>query len=461
MLFHNFFKNNSFLTVLILSGCNSINPKISENACQVWKPAQAADFQLINDAPFFAFGGAYTLPALLELGIIKNPKTRSAWWQAKKVLAQEGRTFSQFYPSISGEVNGGRNQTGAVLGGRTKKIDQWGPSLNVSYRLFQFGAGLADAKRATCALEAANYSFNFALQTLVFNVQSAYYNYASAVAAIEARESSLKDAEASFEVVQNKLSNGLARAQDVLLAKADKLQAEHALQAAQAALEGCRAELALVVGVPISDDFKIDVEFNETAELIDEVSVLMDEALKQRADLLATASATNAADWANLKTKREVLPSVNLLGNVGSLRYRNDAHWQRNYSIGIGITWNLFDGFDREYKALESYAALKEQKYIFHQQQLQVLRDVWSAFYAFQSSSKMLNSAKTLEAASKESLEAIRVGYDAGLNSLLDLLSAQKTLAEARLTRIKAQSDLAVNWAKLAYVSGRLDTNKF
>ena len=461
MSFCNFFRNSLFLSALILPGCNSLRPKMSENACQAWDSVKIMESQLIDDMPFFTFNGTYTLPALLELGIVKNPETRVAWWQARKALAQEGRTSSQFYPSISSEVDVGRKQTGAVLGSKTSKIDQWGPSLNVSYRLFQFGAGIADAKRAACALEAANYNFNFSLQTLVFNIQSAYYNYASAVASIEACESSLKDAEASFEVVQNKLSNGLARIQDVLLAKADKLQAEHALQAAQAALESCRAELALVVGVPISADFRIDVEFRETEDLVDEVSDLMEEALKQRADLLASAATAEAADWANLKTKRESLPSVNLLGNVGVLRYRNDSHWQRNYGIGIGIAWTLFDGFDREYKALESYAVLKEQKYLFHQQQLQVLRDVWSTFYAFQSSSKMLNSAKALEAAAKESLEAIRVGYDAGLNNLLDLLSAQKTLAEARLTRIRAQSDLAVNWAKLAYVSGRLDTSKF
>ena len=110
---------------------------------------------------------------------------------------------------------------------------------------------------------------------------------------------------------------------------------------------------------------------------------------------------------------------------------------------------------------MESYAARKEQRYTFRSQQLQVLRDVWSSFHAFQSSIQLLDSAKALEEASQETLSAIRIGYDTGLNNLLDVLSAQKTLSEARLKRIKSQSDLAVNWAQLAYVSGQLDTTKF
>jgi outer membrane protein len=146
---------------------------------------------------------------------------------------------------------------------------------------------------------------------------------------------------------------------------------------------------------------------------------------------------------------------------VGALRYHKDSHWQRNYSLGIGLSWNLFTGFDSQYKTLESYAAFKNQTYLFHQQQLQVLRDVWSTFHAFQSSVQLLDSAKALESAAKESFIAIRTGYDAGLNSLLDLLSAQKTLSQARVKRIRSQSNLAIHWVQLAYVTGRLQTKDF
>ncbi len=450
----------SFLT-LVLTGCVSKTKSMSKDFQHAWVPTQICDSRTQIQQPLFKTDGTYSLAALLELGISQNPKTRAAWWQARKALAQEGRTESQFFPKITANVNVNRDQTGAVFNNPSTKTDHWGPSLNVTYRLFQFGAGVADAKSAACALAAANYNFNHALQTLVFDIQKNYYNYASSVATIEACESSLKDAEASFEAVQNKQNHGLARIQDVLLAKADKLQAEYELKSAQANLEKNRSELALSVGIPVSKDFLIKVEFKDSEPLTEEVETLLADALKRRSDVLSAEFSVHAADWAHLKTQREGLPAVDFTGSVGTQRYHKDPRWQRNYSLGLGVSWNLFEGFDSQYKALESYSHLKAKTYELHQKQLQALSDVWAEFHAFQSAVQLLASAKALEAAAQESLEAVRIGYDAGLNSLLDLLSAQKTLSNARLKRINSQSSLAIHWIQLAYVSGRLDPNHF
>lgn len=456
--------NNQVMGLLLmLSGCTSVNSKISSSASQEWQPVPYSEHTVIVKAPTFDANGQYNLADLLDLGLSKNPQTRSAWWHAKQVLAQSGRTNSQFFPTISAHVDANRKQTGAVLGAAGTKIDNWGPSLQVSYRLFQFGASVADAKRAACTLAAANYDFNNTLQTVVFTIQQCYHKYVSAIATIEACENNLKDAEASFEAVQNKQANGLARIQDVLLAKADKLQADYELQSARSALESARAELALAVGVPVSKQFEVVIQEGNVAgsDLTEQVEDLLQEALQKRSDLLSAEANLHAKDWDYLKTQREVLPAVDLIGNIGTLRYNKERNWQRNYGIGIGVSWNLFDGFDTQYKKLESYAALKNQTYLFHQQQLQVLRDVWSTFHAFQSSVQLLDSAKALESAAKESFIAIRTGYDAGLNSLLDLLSAQKTLSQARVKRISSQSNLAINWVQLAYVTGRLQTENF
>lgn len=457
------FSNQAIGVLLILSGCTSMSSKVSSCASHEWQPVAYPKNAVIMKTPTFDANGQYNLADLLDLGLSKNPQTRSAWWHAKQVLAQKGRTNSQFFPTISTHLDANRNQTGAVLGAAGTKIDNWGPSLQVSYRLFQFGASVADAKRAACMLAAANYDFNNTLQTVVFNIQQCYYKYVSAIATIEACESNLKDAEASFEAVQNKQESGLARRQDALLAKADKLQADYELQSARSALEATRAELALAVGVPVSKQFEVVTQAGEVERtvLTDQVEDLLQEALQKRSDILSAEANLHAQNWAHLKTQREVLPTLDVVGSVGTLRYDKDSHWQRNYGIGIGVSWNLFDGFDTQYKKLESYATLKNQTYLFHQQQLQVLRDVWSTFHAFQSSVQLLNSAKALESAAKESFIAIRTGYDAGLNSLLDLLSAQKTLSQARVKRISSQSNLAIHWVQLAYVTGRLQTKDF
>ena len=257
------------------------------------------------------------------------------------------------------------------------------------------------------------------------------------------------------------MQNGLGRTQAVLLAKAEKLQAEYELIAAEAALEQCRAELALAVGVPVSKEFQIEVTFNDFEPLAKEVTTLLEDALKNRADVLAQETAVSASEKAHFASERSRWPSIELSGGLNRLHHSTPQtpRWQNNYKVGIGLSWNFFDGFDKQYKALEQYAELKKQRFALQQQQLQVLKDVWTEFHAFQSSVQLLTAAKALEAAAQEALNASRAGYNSGLNDILDVLSAQKNLSEARLKRTQSQASLATHWAQLAYVSGRLNTD--
>ena len=401
---------------------------------------------------------SYSLPKLIELGLSKNPQTRVAWWNAQKVLSQAQRAKAPFYPSATVSVSGKRTRTGELSGVQGSTTDTWGPGLTVAYKLFQFGTDKANAESAARTLDAANYQFNHTLQAAVFTIQKSYYQYAAAVTAIEARKSSLEDAENSLKNAENRLQNGLGRSQAVLAAKAEKLQAEYELIAAEAALEQCRAELALAVGVAVSKDFQIEVSFNDFEPLAQEVSTLLEDALKKRSDILAQEAAVEASEKARFAAERSRWPSVELSGGLNRLHCNSpkEPRWQNNYNVGIGLSWNFFDGFDKQYKLLEQYAELKKQRFTLHQQQLQVLKDVWTEFHAFQSSVQLLTAAKALEASAQEALNASRAGYDSGLNDILDVLSAQKNLSEARLKRTQSLASLAIHWAQLAYVSGYL-----
>ena len=454
-----------YFSLSVLSGCTSASLKKNPLTTaldpeHIWKPTVRIISPETIEKPTFEPQTSYSLPKLIELGLSKNPQTRVAWWSAQKALSQAERAKAPFFPSAKATLSGTRTRAGALSGKEGSTTDTWGPGLMVAYKLFQFGADKANAESAACALAAANYQFNYALQTAVFSIQTRYYQYAAAVTAIEARRSSLEDAENSLKNAEDRMQNGLGRSQAVLLAKAEKLQAEYELIAAEAALEQCRAELALAVGVPVSKEFQIEVTFNDFEPLTKDVQTLLEDALKRRADVLAQKTAVQASERAHFASERSRLPSIELGGELNRLHYNSpkEPRWQNNYRVTIGLSWNFFDGFDKQYKALEQYAELKKQRFALQQQQLQVLHDVWTEFHAFQSAVQLLTAAKALETAALEALNASRSGYESGLNDILDVLSAQKNLSEARLKRTQSQASLATHWAQLAYVSGRLNS---
>jgi outer membrane protein TolC len=447
-------------SLLCLNGCHSIQKEISADARTPWIPTRSMTLNHDFLSPQKTLVGKYSLAELIEIGLKFNPQTKHAWWHAKEAFANQGQTEASFFPHVDISANINSEQVGKSASQPTQRIDNWGPAVTLTYKVFQFGTDAAAAKSAAHLLHAANYAFNRQLQTTVFEIQQAFYNFSSAYAKIKARESCLQDATLSFEAVSQRKENGLARIQDVLLAKADKLQAEYELQAAKADLESCRATLATTVGVPIAADFSIETDYlnTETQKPFRDIEDLMQEVLNERADLLANEATLEAKKWSQKATHRSSLPSLSLHAQTNTLKYKHNSHWQRNYGLSAGIQWNIFSGFDSQYSELASYTQWKEQKYMLRQQKLEALRQTWTAFHAFQSSVQLSEASKALEEAAQEALKAIRTGYNTGINNLLDLLAAQKTLANARLNYIQAKTNVKLNLVQLAYITGKLDS---
>jgi outer membrane protein TolC len=65
-------------------------------------------------------------------------------------------------------------------------------------------------------------------------------------------------------------------------------------------------------------------------------------------------------------------------------------------------------------------------------------------------------SAAALLAASSESYDAARESYGYGVRNLLDVVSAQKTLAQARSEDVFARTQLLLQVANLAFSTGDL-----
>lgn len=448
--------------VLLLEGCQKIEKNFAPTVSTPWQPIHTTTLHNEFITKKALLSGKYSLIDLVEIGLQQNPQTKCAWWQAKEAFAHQGQANAKFFPSIDASVSVNRSQEGKAGTTNTKRSDYWGPALSLSYQIFNFGADVASAKSATHLLYAANYEFNQTLQSVVFQIQQAFYEFSSACAKIEARESCLRDAELSFEAVSKKKANGLACIQDQLLAQADKLQAEYELEESKSYLESCRANLATAIGIPISTDFSIETDYlnSKTQSILSNAEELMASTLKSRADLLANEEKLAASRWAQKATQRANLPSLVFNTKANLLKHRTLSSWQRNYDLSLGMQWNIFSGFEQQYNELASYTQVKEQKYALRQKKLETLEQTWSAFHSFRSSIQLLTAAETLEKASSEALEAIRIGYNSGVNSLLDLLSAQKTLSNARLSHIQAQTNVKLSLVKLAYVTGQLDVEQ-
>ena len=82
--------------------------------------------------------------------------------------------------------------------------------------------------------------------------------------------------------------------------------------------------------------------------------------------------------------------------------------------------------------------------------------DVWNAYAALDSASQQLKATAALLASARENEEVALGRYQAGVGTIVDVLTAQSAAAGARQQRIGAEQAWQVARAQLALSIGRL-----
>ena len=123
----------------------------------------------------------------------------------------------------------------------------------------------------------------------------------------------------------------------------------------------------------------------------------------------------------------------------------------------LTIKWDLFTGFCRLNDVRKAEADREVAGADLKTLEIEAIAQVWRAYFEFQSSLSKYEYAQSLIAASQESYAANSESYRQGLSTIVELLTAQRDLANARYTLIQSKSELLTAYAAVAYSIGRID----
>jgi len=409
----------------------------------------------------------YTLAELVDLAESHNPETRVAWEAAKARAASLGIARSALFPTMAAVVLAGTLRDAALIGQyfHRQTIGLFEPVLHVEYLVFDFGgrSGAIDAAKAN--LLAADLAFNDTHRKIIFEVASAYYSLLNAQGQREAAEASLKNAQAVEEDAENRLTNGLATKPDQLEATAARAQADYDLQAAIGNEDIARGNLATAMG--LAPETKIQVQpiadLPLPDQMADSVDQEIDRAFAERPDLLEQLARVRAANASITQARSSFFPSLSFSGDGGLARaygqqdllpggYAEGEYW----NVGLELKWTLFDGTRREHQMAEAIAEKRAAQAEVDTLRDQIANEVWTAYSNMKTALRQQQSAAALLAASEQSYEAAHESYGYGVRSLLDVVSAQKALAQARSEDVFARTQLLLQAANLSFRTGEL-----
>ncbi|HEY6418373.1 MAG TPA: TolC family protein [Candidatus Binataceae bacterium] len=410
---------------------------------------------------------AYDLPALIDVALSHNPSTRRAWQSARLAAARYGIARSPYYPKVSFDSDQGYVRFPFQDAGRVSVVKQWeiSPIINATYTLLDFGRRSSSAKAARERLAAANYTFNRTMQDIVFNVERSFYALGASKAAVAAAEQNLKLAKTDLDAVQQRLDLGLATEPALLLARQRVASGEFDLASANVLVSDAQANLAVAMG--IAANVPLQVESLEAQPLPNslgaEVDQLINDAIKLRPDLASRVATLKSREASVRRAKAEFYPTLGVTANYG------ENLWQYTFSGPPAITtgtpqyealltlkWDLFTGFSHLNGVREAEAEREEARADLQSLELNAISAVWRAYHDFKAAQKKYQFAEALLAASRDAYQSTLETYRQGLSTIVELLTADRDVANARYTMIQSRADLLTSYAAVTYAAGAI-----
>jgi outer membrane protein len=399
-----------------------------------------------------------TLTDVVDLALLNNPATRASWFQARAAADVLGSVRGGYLPTVAGLVSGSRTRSPATAGRVAGERTEYGPSVTLNYLVLDFGGRAGSVERARENLIATDLTYNATLQNTVLQAESAYFSYMATSALLAAERSAIAEAQANLTAAERRNTVGLATIADVLQARTALAQEQLNRETIEGNLQAARGSLAVALGLPANLPFDLEplpvaVPVRAIAMTVDSV---INEALRNRPDL-AAARAQAAAAAATVRVARSAeLPALNLSSNAGRVYSRPPIFSGPSYGVTLGLSVPIFNGFSHQYDVAAARAQADAVSALADQTRQQVITQVFVSYYVLQTAEQRVITADELLASAQQSEEVAAGRYREGVGSIIDLLTAQSALANARAQQVQTRWQWSTALAQLARDAGVL-----
>ncbi|MGH8444732.1 MAG: TolC family protein, partial [Solimonas sp.] len=354
--------------------------------------------------------------------------------------------------------SGTRSRSIASAGDEVPAQTRYGPGVSLSYLLLDFGTRGGTIDQAAAQRLATEYSRNQTLQDVVLTVESNYYTVIGSAALVDANQRALDESQANLDAARTKYQAGLATVADVYQAEAAQAAAQLTLQQSQGSYRIAQGQLAAAAGY--SPDAMLQlVDWNPEQQKIElpaqPLSDLLASARTARPELLASQASEQAASGAVRAARGSALPTLRFNGSAGQTRIIDGAKTEQ-YSAGLTLNVPIFQGFALRAAIDQARASLEGARASTDSLRLAVEQQVWTAYQTVQTAHGSLDASRAQLESAQRAADAIRARYKNGLSSILEVLTTESTLAQARVVRIQAFLDWYLALATLAHDTGGL-----
>ena len=421
-------------------------------------PAGTAVAQASASAP----ARAVTLEEALRLAHESNPQVVSATGAISSAQAAERSARGAYLPSLSlnagtslaGSNTIGTPDVGTNLGGGTS--DSYSAGLSASWEVYTGGRRGAEREAAQAETRAAQASLTAQRANVSLDVERAFYEVLRTEDLADVASSRIQRAEEGVTAAQQRLQLGSATRSDLLRSQLELNTARGDLLQAQTERDAAQLSLGRLVGADAAITATRGAESQVDAMSDAEAFALLADIEREAPAVLAARAQTESAAAGVDAARSQYLPSIRVSSGY-DWQNQNPVFDQSrtNWSVGLGVSYPLFNGFQRE----ESVVRARAQQTASQAQLADAVRgvrtDAARALGQLRLAQERITLAEQAATTAQEDLRVQRERYRLGSTTVLELLTSQEALVKAETDVVTARYDYQVSRAELQALTGR------
>ena len=292
------------------------------------------------------------------------------------------------------------------------------------------------------------------IRELKRQVIEAYYGVIESRQVYGVAQSGLSSIKAHLDVANAFYNQGMIPKNDLLEAQVRYAQSEQNLIIAENAVKLSESGVNLLLGRPLSDAVVIDTEV-PMAEMTETLDASTETALKTRQEIKNLMIQIDNANKAVTMSRAEYLPSLAANGTYERTGEHPDVE-DESWSIGLGVTWNLFNGGSDYYTVSKAKSASSKLGYLLKNLQNQISLEVKNAYLSAREAKARTSVAEKAIDQAQENLRIQKDRYNLQVATTTEVLDAQAMLDQAMKNYISARAAYAKGLASLRAAMGTL-----
>ena len=399
-----------------------------------------------------SLAASQSLEEALAQAYESNPTLRAARAELRVVNEQVPQALSNWRPSVEavGTIGRSRSDTQEPIKDTTVATPREA-RLSITQPLYRGGRTVAATQRAENQVLAQRATLRSVEQTVLFDGARSYFDVWRDQSVLELNINNEQVLRRQLEATQDRFDVGEVTRTDVAqsesrlaVASANRIAAEGDLAASRAVFQrviGTAPEVLdgpePVLGLPGSRQEAID------------------RALRQDPRVLSAILSERAAERNVREVLGELLPEVNLRGNL-SHRHSSSSSEGQDASIIAELRIPIYQQGQVSSRVRAAKQEANQRRIQIEEARRQAKEDTIEAWEDLETARAQIDSFEAGVRANEIALEGVRQENEVGARTILDILDAEQELLDSQVSLVRAQRDEFVAGYSLLSALGRL-----